>query len=174
MAIARGAFRRGGAWCGAREHGCALSCPRTTAISSRWPRTTRPEPHWYLPLIGVDPAHQGEGHGDALMAYALARCDRDHAPAYLESSKPRNIPFYRRYGFETARRDPGRFVADARPDAAARRVELQSIGRRVARPLPEVPFPVVCGTIRDDFEATAASARRVFPACAASFLLPGR
>jgi hypothetical protein len=34
------------------------------------------------------------------MAYALARCDCDHAPAYLESSNPRNIPFYRRYGFE--------------------------------------------------------------------------
>ena len=58
------------------------------------------EPHWFLPLIGVDPPHQGEGHGEALMAYALARCDRDHAPAYLESSNPRNIPFYRRHGFE--------------------------------------------------------------------------
>ncbi|MGN7773807.1 GNAT family N-acetyltransferase [Phyllobacterium sp. 22552] len=43
---------------------------------------------------------EGKGHGDALMAYALARCDLDHAPAYLESSNPRNIPFYRRYGFE--------------------------------------------------------------------------
>lgn len=58
------------------------------------------EPHWYLPLIGVDPAHQGEGHGNALMAYALAQCDGDHAPAYLESSNPRNIPFYQRHGFE--------------------------------------------------------------------------
>jgi len=58
------------------------------------------EPHWYLPLIGVDPAHQGEGQGAALMAHALARCDRDHAPAYLESSNPRNIPFYERHGFE--------------------------------------------------------------------------
>jgi ribosomal protein S18 acetylase RimI-like enzyme len=57
-------------------------------------------PHWYLPLIGVDPAHQGEGHGNALMAHALAQCDRDHAPAYLESSNPRNIPFYKRLGFE--------------------------------------------------------------------------
>ena len=58
------------------------------------------EPHWYLPLIGADPAHQGEGHGEALMTHALARCDRDHAPAYLESSNPRNIPFYERHGFE--------------------------------------------------------------------------
>ena len=58
------------------------------------------EPHWYLPLIGVDPAHQGRGFGDALMSYALDRCDRERAPAYLESSNPRNISLYRRHGFE--------------------------------------------------------------------------
>ena len=59
------------------------------------------EPHWYLPLIGVDPAQQGKGHGDALMNYALARCDRDRAPAYLESTNPRNISLYLRHGFVT-------------------------------------------------------------------------
>jgi ribosomal protein S18 acetylase RimI-like enzyme len=58
------------------------------------------EPHWYLPLIGVDPAYQGQGIGDALMRYALQRCDRDHMPAYLESTNPRNITLYRRHGFE--------------------------------------------------------------------------
>ena len=58
------------------------------------------EPHWYLPLIGVDPAHQGKGHGDALMSYALDRCDRERVPAYLESTNPRNISLYRRHGFE--------------------------------------------------------------------------
>jgi ribosomal protein S18 acetylase RimI-like enzyme len=58
------------------------------------------EPHWYLPLIGVDPAHQGKGYGDALMSYALDRCDRERVPAYLESSNPRNVSFYRRHGFE--------------------------------------------------------------------------
>ena len=57
-------------------------------------------PHWYLPLIGVDPAHQGKGHGDALMTYALQRCDHDHVAAYLESTNPRNIPLYQRHGFE--------------------------------------------------------------------------
>jgi GNAT superfamily N-acetyltransferase len=57
-------------------------------------------PHWYLPLIGVDPACQGKGHGSALMAYALERCDRNRLPAYLESTNPRNIPMYRRFGFE--------------------------------------------------------------------------
>jgi ribosomal protein S18 acetylase RimI-like enzyme len=58
------------------------------------------EPHWYLPLIGVDPAHQGRGHGNALMRHALKLCDREHAPAYLESTNPRNISLYKRHGFE--------------------------------------------------------------------------
>ena len=58
------------------------------------------EPHWYLPLIGVDPAYQGKGYGDALMRYALERCDREQVPAYLESTNPRNVSLYRRHGFE--------------------------------------------------------------------------
>jgi GNAT superfamily N-acetyltransferase len=58
------------------------------------------EPHWYLPLIGVDPSHQGEGYGSALMAHGLVLCDRDKTLAYLESSNPRNIPLYERFGFE--------------------------------------------------------------------------
>lgn len=59
------------------------------------------EPHWYLPLIGVDPVRQGRRLGDKLMAHALARCDADQLPAYLESSNPRNVGFYQRHGFET-------------------------------------------------------------------------
>lgn len=58
------------------------------------------EPHWYLPLIGVDPAHRGKGLGGALLGYALATCDRDGALAYLESTNPRNISLYERHGFE--------------------------------------------------------------------------
>jgi GNAT superfamily N-acetyltransferase len=59
-----------------------------------------PEPCWYLPLIGVDPAHQGRGIGSALMRHALANCDREGVCAYLESSSPRNVPLYERHGFE--------------------------------------------------------------------------
>lgn len=57
-------------------------------------------PHWYLPMIGVDPARQGRGYGSALLACSLALCDRDQVPAYLESTNPRNIPLYKRHGFE--------------------------------------------------------------------------
>jgi GNAT superfamily N-acetyltransferase len=56
--------------------------------------------HWYLPMIGVDPVRQGNGHGAALMKYALQQVDRDHLPAYLESSSPKNVPLYQRHGFE--------------------------------------------------------------------------
>lgn len=58
------------------------------------------EPHWYLPLIGVEPAAQGRGVGSILMKHALDICDRDGVPAYLESSNPRNVPFYQRNGFD--------------------------------------------------------------------------
>ena len=58
------------------------------------------EPHWYLPLIAADPAFRGRGLGTALMEAAIARIDVDGRPAYLESSNPRNIPLYQRFGFE--------------------------------------------------------------------------
>jgi len=58
------------------------------------------EPHWYLPLIGVDPASQGKGYGSVLMHHATERFDAEGVPAYLESTNPRNISLYLRYGFE--------------------------------------------------------------------------
>lgn len=58
------------------------------------------EPHWYLPMIGVDPAHQGAGIGSALMTEALKAVDRDGLIAYLESSNPKNVSLYERHGFE--------------------------------------------------------------------------
>ena len=57
------------------------------------------EAHWYLALIGVDPACQGQGYGAALLARSLQECDREHMPAYLESSNAKNVPIYARYGF---------------------------------------------------------------------------
>ena len=58
------------------------------------------EPCWYLPLIAVDPAHQGRGFGAQLMKHALDRCDSEGLPAYLESTNPRNISLYQRHGFQ--------------------------------------------------------------------------
>ena len=70
------------------------------AFTERMNSSHPSEPHWYLPMIGVDPAKQGNGYGSALMKHALARCDSESKLAYLESSSPRSIPLYRRHGFE--------------------------------------------------------------------------
>ena len=69
------------------------------------------EPHWFLPAVGVDPMRQGQGYGSALMARSLERCDQDHAVAYLESSNPRNVALYERFGFEVT----GRLQAGSSP-----------------------------------------------------------
>ena len=58
------------------------------------------EPHWYLPLTGVDPAHQSSGYGSALMKHALTTFDSEQKLAFLESTNQRNVPFYQRHGFE--------------------------------------------------------------------------
>ncbi len=61
------------------------------------------EPHWHLAFVGVDPTHQGQGIGAALLRYALARIDQRHLHSYLESSNPANLPLYQRHGFEVIR-----------------------------------------------------------------------
>jgi ribosomal protein S18 acetylase RimI-like enzyme len=58
------------------------------------------QPHYYLGILGTDPAQQGKGVGSALLQPILERCDNEGLGAYLESSKESNIPFYRRHGFE--------------------------------------------------------------------------
>jgi len=61
------------------------------------------EPHYYLAVLGTEPDLQGRGIGSALLGPVLESCDRDEVPAYLESSKERNIAFYARHGFRVTR-----------------------------------------------------------------------
>ena len=55
--------------------------------------------HWYLPLTGVDPTAQGRRLGSTLLQHALAICDADGLPAYLEATSPRSRNLYARHGF---------------------------------------------------------------------------
>ena len=57
------------------------------------------EPHWYLGLLGVDPAFQGKGLGGTLLNKRILECDATHMPIYLETQKPENLPYYERFGF---------------------------------------------------------------------------
>lgn len=65
--------------------------------------------HFYLAGIGTEPPLQGTGIGSELMRSRLAKCDQSGMPAYLESSKESNVPFYERHGFTVTRelRIPG-------------------------------------------------------------------
>jgi GNAT superfamily N-acetyltransferase len=58
------------------------------------------EPHWYLPLIAVDPMLQGRGYGSALLKHALEVSDREGLPAYLEATSADSRRLYERHGFE--------------------------------------------------------------------------
>ncbi len=58
-----------------------------------------PGQHWYLWAIGVDPACQGQGIGGMLMQPVFARAGADGLPCYLETSKERNVTFYKNHGF---------------------------------------------------------------------------
>jgi GNAT superfamily N-acetyltransferase len=58
------------------------------------------EPHWYLATLGTEPDRQGQGIGSALLESVLTGVDEEGVPAYLESSKERNVPLYARFGFE--------------------------------------------------------------------------
>ena len=60
------------------------------------------EPHWYLAVLWSDTVVRGKGYGQALMRSRLDRVDAEHAPAYLESSKAENVPYYERFGFEVS------------------------------------------------------------------------
>ena len=59
-------------------------------------------PMWYLPWFGVDSHRQGEGLGSQLMNSCLEVVDHDHLPSYLDSTNPRNVPFYERHGFQVS------------------------------------------------------------------------
>jgi GNAT superfamily N-acetyltransferase len=58
------------------------------------------EPHYYLQVLGTDPAKQGKGFGGVVTRRQLAVADAARMPCYLESSKETNIPIYQSFGFE--------------------------------------------------------------------------
>lgn len=59
-----------------------------------------PEPHWYLAMLGVDPAAQRQGFGAALMAPVFAQADRDGVCCYLEAPTAANARYYANRGFQ--------------------------------------------------------------------------
>lgn len=67
---------------------------------SAWSARDPGEPHVHLGPIGVDPAAQGRGAGRSLMARYCEQLDRGTHTGYLETDRPENVAFYRRFGFD--------------------------------------------------------------------------
>lgn len=65
-------------------------------------RRIAPGPHWYLMILGVEPACQGQGVGSRLIAPALARARSTGLTCYLETMTERDVSFYRKSGFTVA------------------------------------------------------------------------
>src|SRR5262249_53699489 len=59
-----------------------------------------PEPHWYLDTIAVEPTRHGQGIGSRLLQALHARTDADGLPVTVFTFQPKNLPFYRRHGYE--------------------------------------------------------------------------
>jgi GNAT superfamily N-acetyltransferase len=57
------------------------------------------EPHFYIRLVGVRTALQGQGVGSALMQPTLQRADSAGLPAYIEASNEHSAALYERLGF---------------------------------------------------------------------------
>ena len=56
-------------------------------------------PYHYLMFLGVRPSHQGRGLGRLLVTAGQQRAAAQGQGVYLESTNPRNLPFYASAGF---------------------------------------------------------------------------
>jgi ribosomal protein S18 acetylase RimI-like enzyme len=73
---------------------------RVTRWMGAWQRHDPEERHWHLGPLAVDAHLQGEGVGSRMMQVFCARMDAAGEDAYLETDKPENVRFYKRFGFE--------------------------------------------------------------------------
>jgi GNAT superfamily N-acetyltransferase len=63
------------------------------------------EPHVHLGPIGVAPDAQGQGIGTALMQRYVEYLNQERSPGYLETDRPENIEFYKKFGFVVQREE---------------------------------------------------------------------
>ncbi|MDO7854306.1 GNAT family N-acetyltransferase [Hymenobacter convexus] len=55
--------------------------------------------HHHLLALAVSPLHRGQGQGRRLLQATLAAMQATHAPCYLDTQVPEQLPFYQRIGF---------------------------------------------------------------------------
>lgn len=69
---------------------------REEMIKSNHPK----KPFAYLWFFGVDPDVHNKGVGSAFLREIISECDKKKRPIYLETSMEKNLPFYKKFGFE--------------------------------------------------------------------------
>ena len=77
-----------------------LRSMRGRAVQELMKRVHPEEPHWYLAVIGSDPAVRGKGFGQVLMQSRLDRCDAEHCSGLPRVDQTQNLAYYQRFGFE--------------------------------------------------------------------------
>jgi GNAT superfamily N-acetyltransferase len=58
-----------------------------------------PMPHWYCPILAVEPARQRQGVGSAMLGHIKARATAAGMPIYLETVVPGTVDYYEGHGF---------------------------------------------------------------------------
>jgi ribosomal protein S18 acetylase RimI-like enzyme len=76
-----------------------MNLPVRTYGLNRMEHRHPPTPHIFVQTIGVDPDHQGQGYGTAMLTEILAKSHRLGIPTYLETCRETNLGFYERLGF---------------------------------------------------------------------------
>lgn len=74
---------------------------RLAAYDTIADRNQPADAHYYLGVLGVDPALQGQGAGGAMLEAFCARsqADPESHGVYLETASPQSLQFYYRKGF---------------------------------------------------------------------------
>jgi ribosomal protein S18 acetylase RimI-like enzyme len=75
------------------------AAPQVIRWFCRWCHLDPDEPHVHLGPIGVAPKLQRQGIGTALMRCYIEHLEQEKAAGYLETDRPENVEFYKKFGF---------------------------------------------------------------------------
>jgi GNAT superfamily N-acetyltransferase len=79
--------------------------PQVIRWFTRWCRLDPEAPHVHLGPIGVAPKMQGQGVGTALMNRYVEFLEQEKTAGYLETDRPENVEFYKKFGFRIQREE---------------------------------------------------------------------
>jgi hypothetical protein len=83
-----------------------LSCVGLTNVKKALTRESKikkiqpKEPMYYIWFIGVDPNYQNAGIGTELLNEVIDDSNNKKRPIYLETSTIKNLPWYKKFGFD--------------------------------------------------------------------------